>query len=363
MRRGNPRGWAGLLLLLTMLAGQPLWGQQPSPPSANLPPPAPVPSIAESNNEMTPAEEYGTTPPPAEGEGGNFAKGLVLFGDYLLLKPRRDALDFAVLSPDTNAAPGGSVESLNWQTRSGFRFGVGYQLPEKPWQISAAYTYLHSSDGLALRSPPGGQLFATLTRGGGVDDVQTASATGNINYNVLDLDVTRFIAVSPSFLLQVFGGGRFAWIDQKFSALYNGGSLGAVNDFVSSPVNFQGAGLSAGGQGLWQVWHGFGLYGRLRTSLVSGRFHNSLTETNDSGAVTIVNVNETYRQIIPVLQLGAGVAWQGEHVRLSAGYEMINWFNMINSLDFPGSTNIGKIGRRTGDLSLEGLAVQVVLLF
>jgi hypothetical protein len=360
MRRDDLRVCAGLLLLLTVLTGQPLRGQGPLPgpidPSTLAPPPAAVVSEDASSydgglGEKLPAEE------------GSFAKGLFFIGDYLLLKPRRDALDFAVLSSDTSAAPSGTVQSLDWQTRSGFRFGTGYQLPNEPWRISVDYTYLHSSDGRTVTSPPGGQLFATLTRGGGVDDVQSASATANIDYNVIDLDVTRLLAVSPSLDVQLFGGGRFAWIDQKFSAIYNGGTLGAINDFVSSPVYFHGAGLSAGAQATWKIWHGFGLYGRFRSSLLSGHFRNFLTETNDNGAVTIVNVNETFRQMVPVLELGMGVAWQSDHVRVSAGYEMINWFNMVDSLDFPGSTNIGKVGRRTSDLSLEGLALRVAFLF
>ena len=40
-----------------------------------------------------------------------------------------------------------------------------------------------------------------------------------------------------------------------------------------------------------------------------------------------------------------------------------DWFGMVDSLDFPDSSNIGKVGRRTSDLSLEGLAVQLGLVF
>ena len=43
---------------------------------------------------------------------------------------------------------------------------------------------------------------------------------------------------------------------------------------------------------------------------------------------------------------------------LGVGYDLANWFNMTDSLDFP-STNIGKPERRTSDLMLEGLSVQV----
>jgi hypothetical protein len=79
--------------------------------------------------------------------------------------------------------------------------------------------------------------------------------------------------------------------------------------------------------------------------------------------VTVVNVNENFYQIVPVTDLSAGVAWQGDHFRLRVGYELVNWYNMVNSPDFPTEANIGKIERRTSDLTLESLAVQLAFLY
>jgi hypothetical protein len=288
---------------------------------------------------------------------------LYLSGEYLLLHPRRNAFDYAVLSPNMREAPGGSIQSLDWDTRSGFRVGAGYMLPDQPWLISLTYTYLHSSDEASATAPPGGALFATLSRGGGLDDVTTAHGSTNLDFNVIDLEAARIIEVAPHLDVKLFGGGRFAWIDQRLSAIYNGGSSGAVNEQVQSPVYFHGAGVSVGGQAFWKIYRGLGIYGRARGSLLSGQFRNFLTETNNNGAVSIVNVRETYYQIVPVLETGLGIGWQGEHVSVSIGYELDNWFNMVNSPDFPGSSNIGKVERRTSDLSLEGLSVQLGLLF
>jgi hypothetical protein len=128
-------------------------------------------------------------------------------------------------------------------------------------------------------------------------------------------------------------------------------------------VYFRGGGLTAGGRGFLRVWNNLGVYGSGRVSLLEGRFHSFLNETTANGAVNVVDVNERYYQVVPVLDLAAGIAWQGEHWRLSVGYELSNWFSMVNSPDFVSPTNIGKVSRRTSDLSLEVLAVQVGLLF
>ena len=110
-------------------------------------------------------------------------------------------------------------------------------------------------------------------------------------------------------------------------------------------------------------YHNFGAYGRFTGSLLSGQFRNFLTEANNNGVTPIVDVREKYYQVVPVTELGLGVAWQGEHVRFSVGYELQNWFDMVNSPTFPSPSNIGLPVRRFSDLSLEGLAVQVGVIF
>jgi hypothetical protein len=293
----------------------------------------------------------------------DFGEGVYFTGDYLLLRARRNALDYAVSSPGGGDIAAGDVQSVAWETRSGFRFGAGYQLPEDCWRIGLTYTYFYTAGDRSINAPSGGQLFATLTRAGSIDDVSSASAFTSLSYNVIDLDATRLVKVGKDLDVQLFGGGRFAWIDQKLDATYNGGSSLAVNDMVQSPVYFRGAGLTGGGQGFWKIWHDVGLYGGGRLSLLSGEFRNFLTETNGNGAVTVVNIRDVYYQIVPVVELNAGIAYVGEHFRFSVGYELTNWFNMVNSPDFATSSNIGKVSRRTSDLTLEGLAVELGVLF
>jgi hypothetical protein len=289
--------------------------------------------------------------------------GLSIWGDYLLMKPRRNALDYAISSPNLTDLPGGNVERLEWEVNSGFRGGLGWQVPGEPWQINASYTYLHAQDSRFLNAPTGGTLYATLTRAGGIDDVTSAAAFTNLNFNVIDLEATHLEALGPHFDLTLFAGGRYAWIKQNLDAVYNGGSAPAVNATVNSPIDFHGGGFTAGGEGFWKIYRGFGLFARARGSILSGSFRNTLVETNNNGATSVVNVGEKYHQIVPVTELALGVAMQTEHFTISVGYELANWFDMVNSLDFPSSSNVGKIGRRTSDLSLEGLAVHAGLVF
>src|SRR5207247_2270762 len=141
-------------------------------------------------------------------------------------------------------------------------------------------------------------------------------------------DVNKYCAVGECFTVKFFGGGRLAFIDQRFDVVYGGGSLGTTSVLVNSPVYFRGAGLTAGAEGTWKVWHGLGLYSGARFGLVSGKFRQNLTESMNNGSPPIVDVTEKYNNVIPTLELTAGVCWQNEHWRFAVGYELANWFNM-----------------------------------
>ena len=76
-----------------------------------------------------------------------------------------------------------------------------------------------------------------------------------------------------------------------------------------------------------------------------------------------VGLRREYTEHAHLREIDHGVSWQNEHWRLAVGYEVANWFNMVNSLDFPDGSSVGHIGRRTSDLSLEALSVQAGFVF
>ncbi len=161
--------------------------------------------------------------------------------------------------------------------------------------------------------------------------------------------------------MRVFAGARFAQIDQNLAAGYNGGD--ANFDRVASDLRFSGAGLSIGGEANVDMYYGWGLYARGRFSMVLGENNTSLVETNNAGATIITNVSERFDKVIPVLELGMGVSWEYRNWRLTAGYEITNWFGLVDTPDFVSDVSLGKSARRISDLSLDGLAVRAVWSF
>jgi hypothetical protein len=327
---------------------------------------APVPGV-EPLPQVDPHAPVSVTPgvPAPEGaedEGVSF-RGLYFTGDYLYLQPRRNALDYAILSPITTQTPAGTVQSVNWNSESGFRFGAGYRLPGQDWSIGINYMNISSHANDSVAAPAGGTVYATLTSGNSYDQVGTAAAATIFDLNDIDIVISHRSKVSDTFNVNFFAGGRIAWINQDVSAVYNGGPDGATNDNVNTPVYFSGAGLTVGAEGQWNVWHNVGIYARVQGSLLDGQFRDSFTETANSGSVVIANVSEKYDQVVPVAELAMGVNYCSEHWHVSVGYEIADWMNMVNSIQFPSTGSFGKLERKTSDLSLEGLAVQLGFAF
>ncbi|MGL5095308.1 MAG: Lpg1974 family pore-forming outer membrane protein, partial [Planctomycetia bacterium] len=302
----------------------------------------------DAHSELPHLEEHG------------FRKGGLFFtGDWLLWKPRRRALDFAIVDGSANGRPNGTVESADWETASGFRFGAGYRVGGEEWTVGGVYTYFHSDDQRGLAAPAGGTLYTTLTSPAIIEEATSADAGTNLDYDVVDLEVTRHFEPGECLKVWLTGGGRFAWIDQNLSVLYNGAD--ADNAYVQSDINFDGAGLRVGGGGQYAIGMGLNVYGSAYGSLLAGDFRTNLLETNSSGTATNVDVREKYYTVVPVAEMAFGLGYERGNMHLKLGYEITNWFNMVDSIDFTDDLHEGKPSRRLSDLSLDGLTLRLGL--
>jgi len=287
--------------------------------------------------------------------------GPFFFGEYLLLRAHRQAHDFAIVDPVLNRAIDGNLSSAQWETASGYRFGAGWKL-YGDWEAAAIYTYFHTKDDRAWNVPPGGTLFATRSNPF-VDSVTRASVASNLDYDVIDLEIAKNIDTVDRLDLRLSAGVRYAEITQKFLASYAGGTVpGAGPLNVTSPVFFDGFGARVGAEGHWKLFGGLSLYGKAAGTLMSGEFRTTLRETFNNGA-TSINLADKYQSVVPIAEVGLGVAYTTEHFRFRIGYELTNWFNMVDGLDMVNGQGLGKFQRKMSDLSLEGLAVQAGFIY
>ncbi len=354
MSRRTLRSWVSPAVLV-LLSMQPVWAQE-----HHLPAPANGAGTASPPPHSFTVTDAGHGAAAGPCDDCRFGGGFFLDLDFLYLQPRRRAQNFAIVNPSLAGTAIGDIESVNWRADCGYRIGGGYRIGNQGWFVGANYTYFHASNQVFLGRPAGGTLIATMTHPGFVDMVDTAFATSNINYNVLDIDIGRTHRMSDTFQASWSTGGRFAWIDQGLNAFYNGNT--ANNAVVTSPIEFNGAGVRAAGEAQWLFAGKFGIYGTAAGSLLAGDFRTNLYEANAGGVTVISNLSERFRKVVPVAELGIGAVYQREHARLRLGYYITNWFGMVDSPDVVHDFS-NKLSYRQSDLSLDGLLVQLLLSY
>jgi hypothetical protein len=363
------RPWVGAFAAVFMLGGFAFAQYAPPPPPppsvrppANLPaadmPPPPPPAHAPVA-DLTPHEfmQHPTTV-TCDGCRACDSPAAWLFSvDYLLIRPRSRPDDFAIVDPTDNLTPEGLVRSIGYELASGVRAAIGYRFSGSPWETWFTYTYLRSDGDRTAVAPAGGLLYPTLTRPGLVDNATSAVAASTLTYDLYDLDAARRVTGDDTFTLRMAFGTRATMIDQDLQAAYFGRFANATR--VSSRVEFDGVGPTVGGEARWLLPSGFRLFGRAKGGLILGETTNTLLETDNAGAAINANIRERYYTTIPLLEMGTGVAWEYRNMRVAVGYEVANWFNLIDSPTFVDDLAEGKLGRRSGDLTLEGLFVQL----
>jgi hypothetical protein len=68
-------------------------------------------------------------------------------------------------------------------------------------------------------------------------------------------------------------------------------------------------------------------------------------------------------KVVPVVETALGLCWEYRGVRLSAGYELVNWFGVFEGIDFVDDVHPGRITRRSTDLGLEGFFFRAEVSF
>ena len=336
--------------------GPPAFDPRPPIGFKDITPPPMLPSAPVEKEKETPPGHAEAPAHPEAADGGLFATA-----EYLLMRPRRSAFDFAITDTNRDLVPNGTLRSLNYEQRSGVRIGLGYRLGDSYWDTKFEYTYFGSGASGSAVAPAGGTLYATLTRAGLNDEATSALATASLTYNVFDFVAGRRVILDENTAIRFVGGFRFAAIRQSFTGAYNGGdaNFGQVN----TATNFDGFGPLFGGEIIWQVRGGFHFYARGSAALVAGSLHNPYSETNNAGRTLYASLDPAARRVVPVASLGIGGGWERDRFSFRVGYEVTNWFNLIESPRFTGELAEGKFTTRTSDFSLEGIFAQIGIAF
>ncbi|MCA9100490.1 MAG: hypothetical protein KDA63_05025, partial [Planctomycetales bacterium] len=177
----------------------------------------------------------------------------------------------------------------------------------------------------------------------------------------VDLDYRGLIYAQYPQTFGFIAGGQYAKLDQDFSAVFT--TPGVTS--VGSNVDFSGGGIRVGLE-TERFWGNTGLsvYGTGILNVLAGTFDATYIQTdsfNDVEAFTSWSAS----RIVPTLDLEIGVAWLtlGRHLRLSAGYRVSAWFNVVKTEDFIHAVQANDYRGLDGTLTFDGLVARAELNF
>jgi hypothetical protein len=282
-------------------------------------------------------------------------RGLFGSAEYLSWTLRRRDQDYAISSdPGAIVISGGEIHELQHQGSPGFRGTLGYRL-SNGWKVGVVYTgYETESAGTAEDGP--GTLYATrshpdLNRRAGL-----ASAQSSFDMTILDLEVRNSLPLGDRATLTLLGSFRWADVGQAFSVTYDGIDF-TQSGTVTSLASQDGFGLRIGATARRDVTDRFYLIGGADTSLLHSNTSISLNETN--GNSSIVDVADTYSQVLPVLAASAGAGLQIGELTLEAGYEMQAWFDLGDRMGFLDDQHLGIFSHTNHNLLMDGFYLRL----
>ncbi len=158
--------------------------------------------------------------------------------------------------------------------------------------------------------------------------MSSVEADGTLQVNIQDFEAEWSSCLNDTVGFRAFGGFRWAKIDQKFNMAYNyGGGAGTIGT-INLPNNMDAEGVRLGTEIQWRSNWGFRVFGRGAQSILVADFQTRQHEVAPAAGLNIDASGDT-AAVVPVVEAAAGVAYAHGPWEFSAGYEMSDWFNLV----------------------------------
>ncbi|MBI2742491.1 MAG: hypothetical protein HYX48_01070 [Chlamydiales bacterium] len=279
--------------------------------------------------------------------------GPFITGDYIFWQVNQDGTLFAEKLVVVSGSSKRTLKEMESSWNSGFKAGIGYNLPYDGWDIYLNWTWLPAT----ITNRVSGEEEEVVSVFENDESSSHAKAHLKFRYNTLDLEIGRNLFLSPNLNIRPVIGLRGASIDQNLTVRYseNLSSPDMITREVEK-VDFFAMGPRLGLETRWGAeW---GVFGDLYASILFGK--RNVKAKGDFvdmfGDLNHASTEGDASRVRPNLQLRLGADWdrcfcKNRHINLSAAYEMEYWWNQWQSLALPNYME-------QGDLVLQGLTVQ-----
>lgn len=291
------------------------------------------------------------------------------WGEFLYLRPRDAEVTYAVpfdgpvVPPDDVPIQVGRVAMLDPDYSPGFRVGFAYDITPCS-SLGASYTQLDSStsDSISVDAP---LVLRSMTIHPSTleasADWLSAQATHDIDYKLADIDFRRIIACDCCYSLNYLIGARFGHLEQRFDSMFT--EIGT--ETINTDITFDGAGIRLGLEGERRApCSGWLIYGKSSANFVAGEFSGRYFQGSSTDP-QIVDTNWKAGRIVSILELELGVGWSSCSgcFRVTGGYAVNAWKNVVKTSDFISSVQQNDFNDLNGTMTLDGLVARVEMRY
>jgi len=297
--------------------------------------------------------------------------GFSLSGDFIFWTAREDGLAYAT-SAYNQTRRQGTVKHPEFEFGPGFKGGLGIDSRHDGWGLYAQYTWLRIGEATsdvrrstldAARNGPNWLIDNSPD-----DLIATASTKWDLKFNSIDLELGRDFFLSEKLSLRPHFGLKGTWQTQDLTADYEQFGFLAPPTIrrMNQEQSYWGVGIRSGVNTEWRIGYCFSIVGDLALSGLWGQFDidrlDRIREVTDSISQEVLNLENKFHTLSPVMELFMGVRWAKEfgegryYHRIDVGWEEQIWWNQNQFF------HVYEEGAH-GDLTLQGLTIKIILNF
>lgn len=299
---------------------------------------------------------------------------------FIYWQPMQDNMDFAFVNATTTTATvlDGSVSTVSYSFKPGFKIGFGIDFDYDNWDLHAEYTWFHNSQNESVSAGTGedikGMWVVPASSAGTNSDYNAASQDWKLHMDIADLDLGRWGYVGTKFTFRPSFGLRGAWIRQNVTVDYSQSTVTTAEATITGKSHSWAVGPKVEVDTNWVIGCGFRIYGNVESDLLYTRYTRlSLNEstTSTAGAVTD-QLFSSQRSVGTVrahssveMGFGYGTYWDCNnwYTDLAVGYQFQAFFDQNMFRNFESSTVRAHSFVPNGNLYTQGLNVTFRLDF
>jgi hypothetical protein len=292
-----------------------------------------------------------------------------IFGEYLYWQASGIDLSYAV--PQNGIGGVGTVQVgdvavLDFDYESAFRAGFTVAL-DCLSSVSTMYTRFQTSTQSDISIDAPFVILPLVTHPGTFNagaTSQAAAAGYSLSLDTIDLEYRAVLISGSKYYVNYVVGARYAELDQSFDSIFPFAPPDGTTT-VSTELDFTGAGIRIGLEGERSILRKWGVcfYGKAMGSLLGGESRASYLQANQFNGIEAFTAWEDAR-LVPIAEAELGLSWMNRSgmVRLSAGYYLGAWMNMVTTqewIDAVQAVNFTDVGQDAYDsIRFDGLVAR-----